>query len=226
MSGDGRRLLKRGRTVGHPSIWVEERPTGPVLVKTWEERPRWERATLGRWLAGREAAALRAAAGIPGVPGLFGRPMPWRIEMELLAGTPFPTRHREGKLPPAYFDRLWAALAEMHRRGVNHGDVRRKNLLVLGAGRDEPGLFDFTQSLLRSGPAALAWSLLVAVDRVRFLQLKRESCSDGLAPEELREWEARPWFTRLGHWLRARVYRPLKHAVFPRGKRKPNDVDQ
>lgn len=45
------RLLKAGHGFGQPDIWIVDAEGDARVWKTWMRRPRWERATVGRWLA-------------------------------------------------------------------------------------------------------------------------------------------------------------------------------
>ncbi|MBI5153822.1 hypothetical protein HZA57_01170 [Candidatus Poribacteria bacterium] len=144
-----------------------------------------------------------------GVPGLLGRPEPWTIEMTCLDAVPVLTSKDGHGLDGSYFDAFAAMLVEMHRRGLNHGDIRRMNLLRdTQTGR--PCLVDFAQSFPARGIGALFAPVARRVDRIKFLQLKRWYLGT-LPPHELAELKSRPWYMRAGHFLRKRLYRPWKH---------------
>ncbi len=218
------RLLKAGAGYLQADVWATVRPDGsPAVWKSWWRRPLIERALFARWLARREYRTLRRLAGLPGLPRPFRRPDPYTIEMTLLDAEPVPEVKHGGVLSPEYFARLWELLGEMHRRGVNHGDLRRKNLLRAPGDPHSPRMVDFTQCLCVAVPPRAIGKLLLReamrVDRTHFLKLKKWYLGpEHLSPPELEEINRTPWHLSLGRFFRRRFYRPLKH--WRRGKRK------
>ena len=209
----GAHLLKAGESVTQPDIWRLTNGEGREVVwKTFRESPLLARATICRWLVRREARNLAALKGMENVPEFLGCPEPVTIEMTFLLAEPVP--ERKGALTPAYFDQLNEMIAEMHARGLNHGDLRRKNLM-LNAETGEPCLVDFAQSFYakpNSVTARLVHPIAFRVDRSTFLHLKRWYLSQkGLTAEELAEARAVPWHLRLGRLLKKKVYRRYKH---------------
>lgn len=93
---------------------------------------------LARLLARREAAALTAAAGLPGVPPLLG-----------FDGTRVLRGYIEGRTmcdakpnSAAYFAAALRLLAALHRRGIAHNDLAKEaNWLCTPDGR--PAIVDF-----------------------------------------------------------------------------------
>ena len=134
-------LLNRGN-VGNPDVLLVPRVDGPPLVvKDYRPRPAWVRATLGRWVARREARAYRALEEHPAVPGFRGWIDALAFAVEYRPGRRM-SRKLAGQVPADFADRLEAALAEMHRLGVAHLDLRhRSNVLVDDQGA--PVLIDF-----------------------------------------------------------------------------------
>lgn len=185
------------------------------MVKTWALRPAWERRLFGRRLAAREARALARLKGLPEVPELLGRPDRFGIEMSYMESIPFPESEDSTSVPPSYFDRLWEIVARMHALGMNHGDIRRKNLLRSAADPNLPVVLDLTQSFTFSGPqsqmARIMMPWLARVDRIKFLELKADHAPSGMTPEEHAELENRPFHMAIGRFLRKKIYRPFKH---------------
>lgn len=209
-------LLKAGEGFAQPDVWIVDDGVGNLLVwKTWGRRPAWERHTLGRLLARREAHALARLGHLSALPELIGRPHPWTVAMELLEGDSLPRDRETVRVPGDFFDRLWTTVEAIHRAGFNHGDLRAKNILCARTESREPLLLDFTQSIdWRSiwwAPLRPLRETAFRTDRLKFLQLKKRLCETPLSAEEEAELEVQPHFFRLGHWLRAKVYRPFKH---------------
>jgi len=94
---------------------------------------------VARALLRREAVALAALDGLPGIAPLLGRDG----SVELLRGyAPGAPLHRVERLPEDFFERLAELVAAMHAHGVAHNDLHKEpNVLV---GEDgQPALVDF-----------------------------------------------------------------------------------
>lgn len=164
-----RNLAEQTRTVlnhggwGNPDVLLVESELGSVVVKDFAPRSRYVRRWLGPWLLRREARAYRCLEGVEAVPRLLGRLDPAALVLEYRPGVLL-SRSLAGKLPPTFLAELQAAVAEIHRRGVVHLDLRhRSNILAGHDGR--PVLLDFASSLRfdrttwwgRTGMVLLGW---------------------------------------------------------------------
>ncbi|MCC5874577.1 MAG: hypothetical protein JJU11_00015 [Candidatus Sumerlaeia bacterium] len=218
-------LLKKGRGLFQPDLWIVDADDSPRVWKTWRRKSAIERCLYGRRLARREGDILRRLDDLEGFPRFLSHPDPWTLEMTLLDAEPVPEVKGGGGLVEIYFDRLWGMLTEMHRRGINHGDLRRKNLMRAPGDPETPRMLDFTQSFSFQTPVRGIRAVLlreaIRVDRVTFLKLKRWYIGrENLGPEEIREMEAIPWHLQFGRFLRKRLYRPLKHLVQGKKRKK------
>ncbi len=220
-------LLKAGRGFTQPDIWIIDRTGTPRVWKTWGRRPAWERIAVGRWLARREAGIMRALEGLTECPRFLSHPHPWTIEMTLLDAEPVPETKGTDSLDARYFARLGELLAEMHRRGINHGDLRRKNLLRAPGNPSTPLLVDFTQCLHFRPPVrwlrGVIFRQAIRIDRVTLFKLKKWYLGeDALTEAERAELDHIPWHLKVGRFLRKRLYRPYKHWRLgkPVGRRK------
>lgn len=102
---------------------------------------RWMTPLWGRYFLLREKAILDQLASIEEVP----RGRRWGqsgLLMEFRDGVPFTAYPKGSDLPDKFFDRLDHLVAEIHRRGVAHGDLQnRNNILVTEDFR--PVILDF-----------------------------------------------------------------------------------
>jgi len=126
-----RRIVGRNRSKA--DVLFFDREGWRIALKTYAPRGALVRATLGRWLVAREAAAYAAAAGTGVLPSCFGRPEPWSLATCWVPGEPLRSFAVEG-VDPAVFDRLAAALDELHGRGVALGDLHHRDVLVAADG--------------------------------------------------------------------------------------------
>ena len=165
LAGSSERLLNRGGW-SNPDVLLVRYKGRPLVVKDFAPRGRCVRRWLGPWLSGRELRAWRALDGHPSVPRLVGPIDRLAFAVEYRSGeTLFSAKLQP--LPEDFLTRLEAAVAEMHRRGVVHLDLRnRTNVLRDEAGR--PVLIDFGSALVfRRGGLLARWLLLplAALDR-------------------------------------------------------------
>lgn len=218
------RLLKAGFGFLQPDIWIVDAVREPRVWKTWGRKIWIERKTFGCWLARREGHIIGRLQDLPGFPAFLSHPDPWTVEMTLMDAEPVPEEKGAQSLPPLYFDRLWDELQAMHARGINHGDLRRKNLLRSPTNPAEPRMVDFTQCLNFQPPVhgirAAIFSRAVRIDRLTFLKLKQWYLGEeALTAEERAERADVPWCLKAGQFLRKRIYRPLRRRARGDGHR-------
>ena len=145
-----RRRLHAGRNPSKAAVDLVTIEGREVVVKDLAGRPWPVRVLLGPWQLDRETRAYRRLAGSPGIPGWLARPDRLSIALTFVDGRTLADA-RPGEIPPSFFDELERRVAEMHRRGVAHGDLHHRDVL---AGRDgAPYLVDFSTSLT-IGPRA------------------------------------------------------------------------
>jgi len=131
-------------------------------VKDFGARSWWVRNLFGRWLLRRELRALRALAGVDGVPAQAFRVDAHAIAARFVPGVTLDRAPRE-QMNEAFFLALESLFRQVHARGLVHLDSRgSSNLLATPQGR--PAVIDF-QAALRTGllPPPLR-RLLEAVD--------------------------------------------------------------
>jgi serine/threonine protein kinase len=129
-----------------------------LVVKDFAQRGWFVRRFLAPWLSRRELRAWRALDGHPAVPRFVGAIDRLAFAVEYRPGrTLFGARRQP--VPEGFLDALEGALAEMHRRGVVHLDLKnRTNVLSDASGR--PVLIDFGSALVfRPGGLAARWLL-------------------------------------------------------------------
>ena len=103
-------------------------------------------ARIRRWMLRREHYAYQHLTGFAGSPRCFGLIEGRYLVLEHIDGVSL----RRGRIDDrhAYFDTLLGYIAEMHRRGVAHGDLKsRDNLLVIGPRL--PCIVDFGTAIVR-----------------------------------------------------------------------------
>jgi hypothetical protein len=200
-------------------------PSRRAICKFNRESPvagvpmRW----LGRMLAARERGFMERLRGVAGVPpGLGGIRVAGAVAPNAVARTFVPGHAlaADERVDDAFFPRLAATLAEVHRRGIAHVDLhKRENILVDEAG--QPQLIDFQISwgLPRSRlAAACCRPLLTILQQCDAYHLLKHRLR--LRPDQLPHGEAdldrlRPLWIRL-HRLVAVPFRTLRRGLLVR----------
>jgi hypothetical protein len=179
-------VLKRGSR-RNPDVYLVQGESGRVVVKDFAPRGWVVRRWIGPWLMRRELDAYAQLEGHPAVPRVLRVLDERAFVVEYRPGERVSRRLR-GRVPADFADRLAAAVAGMHARGVAHLDLRhRSNVLADDKGR--PVLIDFASAVrFRPGSRAARWLLPLlawfdgrAVQKWR-VRVEPEAQSDG-SPE-------------------------------------------
>jgi serine/threonine protein kinase len=138
-----------GRKLGsgyQASVHLYRTSGGDIVVKQPHRGPL---GFVWRWLLRREQAVYEQLDGIAGIPRSFGLIAGELLALEFIAGPSL--REHEQRLVDreAFFARLLTTLEAMHTRGVAHGDTKRKDNIIVGAG-ERPYLIDFGIAVRRS----------------------------------------------------------------------------
>lgn len=157
-----------GRELGsgyQASVRLHATTAGTVVVKTPHG------GALGfvwRYLLRRENDVYARLRGIAGIPRSFGLLHGCELALEYVEGPSL--REHEARLTDrsAFFARLLGTLRAMHEAGVAHGDLKRKDNIIVGTG-EQPFLIDFGIAFRRSATSAL-WNRF-AFERIRQMDL-------------------------------------------------------
>jgi predicted Ser/Thr protein kinase len=164
-----------GRELGsgyQASVHVYSTSFGDIVVKTPHGGVF---AGLWRTLLRREHAVYERLTGIAGIPRCFGLVDGERLALEYVAGPSL--REHEAKIADraAFFEKLLATVRAMHAAGVAHGDLKRKDNIIVGAD-ERPYLIDFGIAARRSATSTpwnrYAFAPLVQMDMNAWVKLK------------------------------------------------------
>lgn len=167
---------------------------------------------LRRWMLKREYEAYRRLDGFAGSPACYGLLDERYLVLDHIAGKSL----RETKIGDRamFFDRLFDHIKEMHRRGVAHADLKRRdNLLVVDGG--SPCLVDFGAAIVRKPGFApinhYLYRLAQRFDYNAWAKLKYQGRMEELTPED------RAYYGRTGIEIVARAvkrsYLKLKRSI-------------
>ncbi|HKR77328.1 MAG TPA: RIO1 family regulatory kinase/ATPase [Rhodanobacter sp.] len=169
---------------------------------------RWWARAFARRAAAREARALKALAGVDGVPALLG----WSGS-ELLRGyiDGAPMQQAQPRDRAYYRDAL-RLLARLHQRGIVHNDLAKEpNWLVRADGT--PALVDFQIAWTRGRRGAL-FRLLAREDLRHLLKHKRTYCPEALSARQRAMLAAPAAHSRLWRATFKRLYKLVARRVF------------
>lgn len=101
---------------------------------------------LRQWMLAREACVYERLAGFRGAPHYHGLLQRRYLVLEYIEGV---RMHRTNVIQPdVFFPTLLDYIKELHRRGVAHADLKRKDNLLVVDGRT-PYLIDFGAAIAR-----------------------------------------------------------------------------
>ena len=166
-----------------------------------------------RWMLRREHTAYRRLEGFAGSPHCFGLLRERYLVLDYVDGVPL--RQAQIEDPRLYFDTLFAYVQELHRRGVAHADLKRKdNLLVID--KRLPRLIDFGAAVVRKPGFApinhYLYDLARRFDLNAWVKLKYDNRMHEMTPED------NAYYVRTGIEIIARAvkrsYLKLKYRLF------------
>lgn len=180
------------------SVYLIEEKGVLLAVKDYAQAPPAFRSGVAPILVARECKALRHLDGTPGIPRFWGKIDALAFATQFIAAKPLDLFHR-GEVAPAIFAQIESVVAQMHARGVAHGDLkRRSNTLITPEG--EVYLIDFAAAIVARGPlSARLMRALANVDDKAIPRLKRHVAPELLTPED--KWKLENP-TRLEKWAR------------------------
>ena len=163
-------------------------------------------AWLGRRLAAREQGFMDRLAGIDGVPPSLGQVRVAGRRLDNAVARQFVDGHAlrpDERVNAEFFPRFDRLLAEVHRRGVAHVDLhKRENILVDEAGR--PHLVDFQISFALPAGGSLAarafggvLRVLQRCDAYHLLKHRMKHAPEPSRPTARDIDRMRPWWIRL-----------------------------
>ena len=158
---------------------------------------------VGKRALTREHRVYSCLGGVRGVPRCYGLLDGTHLVLEHVAGASLRTQP-ELKDRERFFAELLTSIEAMHAAGVAHGDLKRKNNVVVGPG-ERPYIIDFGIARLRAtdrdGQGGLVFEWVKQMDYNAWAKLKYRGRMDELSAEDAARY--RPlWLERLARWIR------------------------
>lgn len=149
---------------------------------------------LWQRLLKREQRVYERLVGIPGVPRSYGLVGDSCLVLEYVPGPSLRAQDAALADREAFFARLLATLEAMHAAGVAHGDLKRKDNVIVAAG-ETPYLVDFGIAVLR-GRSRLAnrfvFDTMRQLDYNAWVKLKYRGRPEALADADARLYRPLP----------------------------------
>jgi len=183
-TGDFKRTPSDAMTIpyGPRNMWKGEIRAGNGWVeKDYGAAPFLPRL-YGRICLHWEVVALRRLKGIEGVPVYLGRPTRNSIRMTRLPGTVL-AKMKTGELSEPCFHRLQDLVHAMHSRGVAHGDLHMRNILIH---ENKPSVIDFSVAYVRRRLPVLDkgfFRIFILLDLERLYKIRKAFFGKGRPPK-------------------------------------------
>jgi len=164
---------------------LHDAPAGRFVLK--RARGPWPWRSLGEAAIRREHAIYRRIAGIPGIPRCLALIDGRLLVLEHIEGATFRRRESEIGDWEQFFARLLETIRAIHAAGVAHGDLKRKDNILVGPDA-RPYLVDFgvasvsRASSLPWGNAVFRW--MRQYDYNAWVKLKYRRNVDALSAED------------------------------------------
>jgi serine/threonine protein kinase len=199
MQASGGELLGSGYQA---TVHLYRGPFGDVVVKSPHERSLLGR--LGRYALRREHRVYLRLEGVPGVPRCLGLLDGKHLVLEHVPGPSLRTHDAQVRDRERFFAALLASIEAIHAAGVAHGDLKRKNNIVVGPD-EQPCIVDFGVARLRKpgreGRGGPVFEWVRQTDYNAWAKLKYRRRMEALAPEDAARY--RPLrLERFARWIR------------------------
>lgn len=144
-------------------------------------------AWFGRRSIQREAEVYDCLDGVTGVPRSYGLADSEHLVLEHVAGPTLRTASAVLENRGRFFDQLLQSIHAMHAAGVAHGDLKRKENTLVGAG-ETPCIIDFGVACLRrdsaQGLRRKKFELMQQMDLNAYIKLKYGPSIDQMSQED------------------------------------------
>lgn len=178
-------------------------PYGDVVVKSPHEKSL--RGALGRYAVRREHRVYTRLAGIPGVPRMLGMLDDTHLVLEHVPGPSLRAYDANLRDRERFFAELIETIEAMHAAGVAHGDLKRKDNIIVGPD-ERPYIIDFGIARLRHGRGGFGFAWVKQMDYNAWIKRKYRGLTDQISAadaarhrplmlERIARWVRIPWQT-------------------------------
>ncbi|MEE4185540.1 MAG: RIO1 family regulatory kinase/ATPase [Gammaproteobacteria bacterium] len=179
-------LLSQGYQ-GSAYLYAATVNSQPVRLVIKRAAPGWLTGWLNRLMLAREARVYQRIASVSGVPHSPGMLDDEWLLLEFIEGRPLKAARYDLADPEAFYARLLGVLQDFHAEGVAHGDLKRKQNVLVTAD-EQPYVIDFGTAVMRDGNMIdrLLFRLVRRFDYNAWVKVKYENDYSAIAPEDAR----------------------------------------
>jgi predicted Ser/Thr protein kinase len=177
-------------------------PFGDIVVKSPHEKSLF--GLIGRGAVQREHRVYARLAGVPGVPRLLGLLDDTHLVLEYVDGPALRAYDKKIVDRERFFSALLESIEAMHAAGVAHGDLKRKDNIVVGP-NGRPYIIDFGIARLRNsepnGRSGFVFEWVKQMDYNAWAKLKYRRRMSELSPEDATRYKPL-MLERVARWIR------------------------
>jgi len=143
---------------------------------------------LHRLMLRREARVYALLADVEGVPHSPGLLDDTYLVLEFVEGRSLKAERRDLQNREAFYAALRTIIAACHSAGVAHGDLKRKDNIIVDS-NEQPHVIDFGTAVMRDGSLfdRMMYPLVVRLDFNAWIKVKYDNDYDAISTED-RQW--------------------------------------
>jgi len=164
------------------SIYLYKGPGGKFIIK--KAFGSMIRKKLSETSIRHEEQVYRKLSGIPGIPKCFGLLDKKYLILEYIPGDSYRMLEHELNDRSRFFSNFLSILNDMHAAGVAHGDLKRKDNILVGPNQ-EPFIIDFGVSVLAEGRGGFIFDAIRQADRNAWIKHKYQGYTSRLSTKDL-----------------------------------------
>jgi serine/threonine protein kinase len=173
-------------------------PFGDIVVKSPHDKG--VLAWLARRAIKRESDVYARLDGVPGIARSWGLLDDRHLVLEYVGGPSLRRSEKQLQDRQAFFAALLATIEMMHSAGVAHGDLKRKDNILVGPG-ERPYVIDFGIARLRKRSSGPVFEWVRQMDYNAWTKLKYGRRLENLSADDAARY--RPlWLERAARWIR------------------------
>ncbi len=172
-----------------------------------------------RLMLRREARVYERMANVAGVPHSPGFLDNTWLLLEYIDGESLKTARYSLSNPDAFYDQLLQVLHDFHAVGVGHGDLKRKDNVLVTAD-EQPVVIDFGTAVMRDNGLldGLLFRLLRRFDYNAWIKVKYANDYSAISPDDARWY--RPTVVESGFRLLRRFWRTITFRQARKARRR------
>ncbi len=203
--------LHKARSTIQPHIYLLEINGQKYILKDYFKRNSIVKVLFGKYIINREYRKYQRLKGIEGIPKIYKQIDEYGFVMQYIEVHRLPHKIDKHTISPAIFDSLKKILDEIHSRGIVHGDIRRKNILL--DNDNKPYFIDFATAFYKNEKSSFIkkwfFKTMVKKDNFSLIKMKNYFFPESLTEEEKEIINNAPFLFRFFKFLRRKIYQPL-----------------